>query len=72
MKEAECGTSWGQAHTKQWSSGNLVLIFTLLGMKVDGGGGGVELGREREKKKERRKEAAPQSLRVLRVVNLTV
>lgn len=52
MKEAECGTSWGQAHTKQWSSGNLVLIFTLLGMKVDGGGGWVGLGREGGKKRE--------------------
>lgn len=31
------GASRGQAHTKQWSSGNLVLIFTRLGMKVDGG-----------------------------------
>ena len=39
MKEAEWGTSRGQAHTKQWSSGNLVLIFTRLGMKVDGGVG---------------------------------
>lgn len=57
MKEAECGTSWGQAHTKQWSSGNLVLIFTLLGMKVDRGGGGG-WGRTREgegEKKERQK-----------------
>lgn len=45
MKEAEWGTSRGQAHTKQWSSGNLVLIFTRLGMKVDQGGGRA---RERE------------------------
>lgn len=35
MKEAEWGTSKGQTHTKQWSSGNLVLIFTCLGMTVD-------------------------------------
>lgn len=58
MKEAEKGTSRGQAHTKQWSSGNLVLIFTCLGMKVDG----------REGAMERRSG----SLRVSRVVNLTV
>lgn len=43
MKEAEWGTSRGQAHTKQWSSGNLVLIFTRLGMK-----GGVAMERARE------------------------
>lgn len=53
MKEAEWGTSRGQAHTKQWSSGNLVLIFTRLGMKVDKGEGAMERARERETEKER-------------------
>lgn len=49
MKEAEWGTSRGQAHTKQWSSGNLVLIFTRLGMKVDRGEGAVWRERETER-----------------------
>ncbi len=48
MKEAEWGTSRGQAHTKQWSSGNLVLIFTRLGMKVDRGEGAMKRERERD------------------------
>lgn len=42
MKEAEWGTSRGQAHTKQWSSGNLVLIFTHLGIV------GAAIERDRE------------------------
>lgn len=52
MKEAEWGTSRGQTHTKQWSSGNLVLIFTRLGMKVDGREGGSLGERERERRGE--------------------
>lgn len=49
MKEAEWGTSRGQAHTKQSSSGNLVLIFTRLGMKVDRGEGAMAKERDRER-----------------------
>lgn len=48
MKEAEWGTSRGQTHTKQWSSGNLVLIFTRLGKKVDEWEGAMEREKERE------------------------
>lgn len=66
MKEAEWGTSWGQAHTKQWSSGNLVLIFTRLGMKVDG-------GREplRERETERRSTAESKGLVSCQLDSLT-
>lgn len=68
MKEAEWGTSRGQAHTKQWSSGNLVLIFTRLGMKVDGG---RESCSERERESERGSRAESKGLMSCQLDSLT-